>query len=77
MLTKETRAKALVKMTMKMKQIKKFAFDFCEGEGLNDNETRLINYFVDYLKNENDLIKLIKASEPMPEPPAEINIIGL
>ena len=60
-----------------MKQIKKFAFDFCEGEGLNDNETRLINYFVDYLKNENDLIKLIKASEPMPEPPAEINIIGL
>ena len=60
-----------------MKQIKKFAFEFCEGEGLNDNETRLINYFVDYLKNENDLIKFIKASETMPEPPAEINIIGL
>jgi len=62
---------------MKMKQIKQFALDFCEGEGLTDNETRLIHYFVDYLKNENDLIKLIKASEPLPEPPAEINIIGL
>jgi hypothetical protein len=60
-----------------MKQIKKFAFDFCEGEDLNDNETRLIDYFVDYLKNENDLLKYAKASEPMPEPPAEINIIGL
>jgi hypothetical protein len=29
------------------------------------------------LQNENDLIKYIRAAEPMPEPPAEINIIGL
>lgn len=60
-----------------MKQIKKFAGYFCVDEGLNDNETRIINYFVDYLQNENDLIKFIKASEPMPEPPAEVNVIGL
>lgn len=65
-----------------MKQIKQFAFDFCEnsgleGEPLNNNDARLIHYFVDYLQNENDLIKYLKASEPMPEPPAEINIIGL
>ena len=66
---------------MKMKQIKQFAFEFCigglQGEPLSNNETRLINYFVDFLQNENDLIKFRKASEPMPEPPAEINIIGL
>ena len=46
-----------------MKQIKQFAFDFCEnsgleGEPLNKNDARLIHYFVDYLQNENDLIKL-------------------
>jgi hypothetical protein len=64
-------------MIMKMKQIKKFAVYFCGDEDLNDNETRLINYFVDYLQNENDLLKFIKATEPMPEPPAEVNIVGL
>jgi hypothetical protein len=59
---------------MKMKLIKKFAFDFCVKEGLNDTETRLINYFIDNLDVENDLLKYIKARKP--EPPADMNITG-
>jgi hypothetical protein len=62
---------------MKMKQIKKLAHDFCVGEYLDYYQAKLIHRFVSNLKNENDLIKYLKASEPMPEPPAEINIIGL